>query len=85
MERGVLKFSLMEKIANEEVRRRRLVADFVVEHKKRKVSFTGHVARFSNDRWTQQIAEWYPRGMKRPLGGPPRGWGDGFVAAVGKD
>ena len=80
----MLKISLRDRISNEEVRRRSQVVDIVVEYKRRKMRWAGHVARFSDNRWTQRLSEWCPRDIKRPLGRPPRRWEDGIVAAVGK-
>ncbi len=84
MERCMLGVSLRDHIRCEEIRRRSGIKDVIAEQKKQKLRWAGHVARMNDNRWTCAVAEWYPRGQKRPLGRPPRRWRDEIEQQHGK-
>ena len=39
--------------------------DWVTEHRKRKWSWAGHVARRNDGRWTQAVLDWRPQGQRK--------------------
>ena len=84
MERSVLGISLRQRVPNEEIRRQSGFRDIVDEIRKSKLSWAGHVSRMRNDRWTSKVLYWYPRGVKRPLGRPPKRWEDFIKESCGK-
>lgn len=64
------------KISSSSIREKSLVEDPQVRIIKGKMRWAGHIARRQDDRWTTRCTEWYPRGVKRPLGRPPTRWSD---------
>ena len=84
MERSVLGISLRQRVPNEEIRRQSGFRDIVDEIRKSKLSWAGHVSRMRDDRWTSKVLHWYPRGVKRPLGRPPKRWEDFIKESCGK-
>ena len=83
MERAMLGLSLRDHIRNEEVRERTGVKDVIAEYKESKFRWAGHVARFTDGRWTRAVVEWYPRDRKRPLGRAPLRWDDEIRKRMG--
>lgn len=61
---------------NEWVRRQTGVRDVVMEIKKAKWRWAGHVIRRTDDRWTERLTSWYPREGKRKRGHPLTRWHD---------
>ena len=53
------------------------VADWIVEQRRRKWRWAGHVARMSGNRWTKLLLDWVPVG-KRRVGRPTKRW-DGEI------
>ena len=78
MERSMLGISLREHIRSEAIRERTGVRDVIRDSLKSEFRWAGHVARFTDNRWTRAVVEWYPRERKRPLGRPPRRWNHDF-------
>uniref|UniRef100_A0A8C9S512 ribonuclease H n=1 Tax=Scleropages formosus TaxID=113540 RepID=A0A8C9S512_SCLFO len=83
MERSMLGISLREHIRSETIREKSGVRDVINEYEKQKLRWAGHVARFTDNRWTRAIVEWYPRERKRPLGRPPKRWIDDIRKTFG--
>ena len=66
MERRMLKISIRDKIKNETIREMSGVQDIVLEARRSKMRWAGHVARLKDNRWTSRIIDWYSREIKRP-------------------
>ena len=52
------------------------VADWVVEQRRRKWEWAGHVARRRDGRWTSRMLHWLPHGGERSRGRPATRWED---------
>ena len=52
------------------------VADWVVEQRRRKWGWAGHVARRSDGRWASRMLHWIPHGGERSRGRPATRWED---------
>ena len=52
------------------------VADWVVEQRRRKWGWAGHVARRRDGRWTSRMLHWLPHGGERSRGRPATRWED---------
>ena len=52
------------------------VADWVVEQRRRKWRWAGHVMRRTDSRWTRRIVHWLPLGGQRRPGRPTTRWED---------
>ncbi len=52
---------------------------------KKKWSWTGHITRRADNRWTEKVTEWQPRNCKRSQGGEGRKsrWRDEIVGFAG--
>ena len=77
LERRMLKISIRDKIKNETIREMLGVQD-VLETRRSKMRWVGHVARMRDNRWTSRVIDWYTREMKRPRGRPPTRW-EGYI------
>lgn len=77
MERAMLGISLRDRVTNETIRQRTGVTDAIERITSLKWNWSGHVARFSDGRWTKRIVEWRPRQEAyRSRGRPPTRWAD---------
>ena len=76
MERRMLKISIRDQIKNETIREMSGVQDIVLETRRSKMRWAGHVARVKDNRWTSRIIDWYPREIRRPRGRPATRWED---------
>ena len=84
MERIMLGITWKDKKSCEWIRGQTKVKDIVEAIKERKWTWAGHVARFSDNRWTKRLTEWEPRGRgKRPRGRPKTRWRDEIVKGAG--
>ncbi|MFH4975542.1 hypothetical protein AB6A40_002251 [Gnathostoma spinigerum] len=57
MERRMLKMTKPDHVCNEDVRQRTKVVDVVLESRKSKLRWAGHVARLRDDRWTKKVSD----------------------------
>ena len=56
---------------------RKTKVTYVIEQvRRRKWTWTGHVSRIRDNRWTLRITIWKPHERKRPRGRPARRWRD---------
>ena len=78
MERRILDIRPKDKIRNEELRRRSGLEDAAIRAKKLKWSWSGHVARMSQNRWAYATTMWDPRKGKRRRGRPRQRWHQEF-------
>ena len=76
MERRMLKISVRDKIKNETIREMSGVQDIVLETRRSKMRWAGHVARMKDNRWTSRIIDWYSSEIRRPRRRPPTRWED---------
>ena len=83
MERSLLNIKLVEKVSNEELRRKTNFMDVVEVCKKKKWKWAGHVQRMKNDRWTKRATERYPRNYKRRKGRQKQRWSDDIRSVAG--
>uniref|UniRef100_A0A7I4Z2G7 Reverse transcriptase domain-containing protein n=1 Tax=Haemonchus contortus TaxID=6289 RepID=A0A7I4Z2G7_HAECO len=61
-------------VSSSELRHRTEIRDAVDYAKKSKITWAGHVMRYSDDRWTRTVTDWIPRDIKRTPGNPPTRW-----------
>ena len=66
MERSMLGIKWEERKTNNWVRNKSKVQDIVEAIKKRKWTWTGHISRMTDNRWTVQLTDWRPMNGKRP-------------------
>ncbi|KAJ0184012.1 hypothetical protein K1T71_000435 [Dendrolimus kikuchii] len=74
MERAMLGVSFMDKIRNEDIRKRTKVTDIARKISKLKWQWAGHICRRTDGRWSKRVLEWRPRLGKRSVGRPPARW-----------
>ena len=74
MERSMLGVSLLDRIRNEEIRRRTNVTDIALRVSKLKWQWAGHIARRTDNRWGRKVLEWQPRAGRCSVGRPPTRW-----------
>ncbi|KAJ0169495.1 hypothetical protein K1T71_015082 [Dendrolimus kikuchii] len=84
MERAMLGVSLMDKIRNEDIRKRTKVTDIARKISKLKWQWAGHVCRRTDGRWSKRVLEWRPRLGKRSVGRPPARWSDDLRKIAGR-
>ncbi|MFH4981236.1 hypothetical protein AB6A40_007945, partial [Gnathostoma spinigerum] len=75
-ERRMLKITKLDHVRNEDIRQRTKVVDAVLESRKSKIRWAGHVARLKDDRWTRKASDWYSRSHERTMGRSSRRWND---------
>ena len=83
MERKMLKLKVKDKVKCADIRKRTGVQDIVQFVLKQKWKWAGHVARLSDNRWTQRVTEWQPREGRRARGRQRRRWRDDLVQQKG--
>ena len=84
MERRMTNIRLIQRITNEEVRRRSKVTDVLDNIYIAKRRWAGHVIRRNDERWTTRITNWRPRSHTRPRGRPPIRWSDPMTKLYGE-
>uniref|UniRef100_A0A914UST4 Reverse transcriptase domain-containing protein n=1 Tax=Plectus sambesii TaxID=2011161 RepID=A0A914UST4_9BILA len=84
MERRLLKISLHDRIPNKRVRELSKVKDVVNAATRSKLRWAGHIARYTDGRWTSSVTEWFPRDVKRTRGRPATRWEDSIAKEFGR-
>ena len=64
MERKMIGVTLRDKKRAEWIREQTRVKDILVEIKKKKWTWAGHVMRRQDNRWSLRVTEWIPRGRR---------------------
>ena len=83
MERIMLGITLQDQRRNDWIRDQTKVLDIINFIKKAKHRWAGHVARFSDNRWTIRVTEWTPREWTRKPGRPKTRWRDDLSRHLG--
>ena len=76
MERCMLGITRCDRKRNTWVRNITRVTDIIERVMKLRWSWAGHVARQTDQRWTKELLEWYPRDHTRARGRPKGRWMD---------
>ena len=82
MERVMLGISLRDRKTNEWIRRQTKVRDVMERIASLKWNWAGHIARMTDDRWTQWILNWRPPDT-RLRGRPPERWTNDIKRVAG--
>ncbi|KAH7666357.1 hypothetical protein AAVH_43283, partial [Aphelenchoides avenae] len=85
MERRVLGITMWDQERNEAVRERTGFADAVMEARKRKLRWAGHVARRDDGRWTKAATAWKPKKKAPRNWGMPARWEKSVCESIGAD
>lgn len=85
MERNMLGLRLVDRIMNDEIRRRTKLTDIIKRTAEQKWNWVGHVARQPEERWAKRIAVWRPRTTKRSRGRPQKRWIDDVKEVASKN
>lgn len=83
MERCMLGVTRRDRMRIETIRAQTRVDDVIETCKRLKWSWAGHIARATDHRWTYEIIQWYPRGIKRPRRRPKARWVDDIKKYAG--
>lgn len=68
--------TIMDRITNEEIRRRMDIEKDAIHYiEEKRLIWYGHVRRMGRDRWIGKITDWSPIGRRR-RGRPRRSWRD---------
>ena len=76
MERRMLNIKLQDRIPCKEIRAKTKIKDILQFILEQKWKWAGHVARYTDNRWTKRCTDWQPRLGERGRGRPPRRWRD---------
>lgn len=76
IERKLLNIRQVQRICNEEIRRRTNIVDVIQRTKQLKWSWAGHISRTEDQRWTKIITKWTLFDERRPRGRPKKRWVD---------
>ena len=76
MERKMLGIKLQDKVPCTTIRQKTGVTDVLKHTLKQKWNWAGHIARYSDNRWTKRCTDWRPRNGFRTAGRPTRRWRD---------
>lgn len=82
-ERSMLGLTLIDRVRNEDIRRKTKVIDAVTMLCKLKWKWAGHLARMTDGRWTERIIHWYPRNSARTRGRQKKRWKDDIIDVAG--
>jgi hypothetical protein len=83
VERSLLGVKIKDKLKNTCIRKMTNIVDAAEMFCRLKWRWAGHTARTNDDRWSEKILHWYPRGAERPRGRPRRRWRDDIVEEAG--
>ncbi|KAJ8705403.1 hypothetical protein PYW07_011230 [Mythimna separata] len=84
MERSMLKIKRIQKISHNIIRKKTQVTDALIQCKKLKWRWAGHIARLSDNRWTARITSWRGPSGTRKRGRPAARWSDDIIQVAGK-
>lgn len=76
MERKMLGLTLRDRKKEVWIREETGITDILVDIKRKKFCWAGHVIRRMDHRWTIRVTEWMPREGKRSQGRQKSRWGD---------
>ena len=79
MEGAMIGVSWNDYRTNEWVRRKTMVCNIMHVIKARKLTWTSHIARIQDNRWTSQVTDWRPMDGSRPRSRPRR---DGVMKSM---
>ena len=82
MERAFLRITLLDKKPNYWIRTKTNIRDIKDTVKDNLHQWAGHLARFTDNRWTLRVTHWYPRGNKRRAR-PKKRWVDSLKKYYG--
>lgn len=84
MERSILSLRKINKVRSQEIRKRTKLTDALHHALNLKWSWAGHVARYSDQRWTLESTKWIGPLGKRNVGRPQKRWADDIIEVAGK-
>ena len=76
MERKMLGIKLQDKVPCTTIRQKTGVTDVLKYALTQKWNWAGHIARYTDNRWTKRCTDWRPRNGFRTAGRPTRRWRD---------
>ena len=82
-ERSMLGIRKSDRRRNADIRNITHVTDAVELACRLKWRWAGHVARTTDNRWSERVLHWYPREGTRPRGRPRRRWCDDIIELAG--
>ncbi|XP_037872508.1 uncharacterized protein LOC119629720 [Bombyx mori] len=87
MERSILKIKIKikDKVRSEFIRNKTKLIDVLNFSKRLKWRWAGHVARYSDKRWTNEVTKWKGPNGKRRKGRPMKRWSDDIIVTAGKE
>lgn len=80
----MLGIRVIDRVPNDEIRRRNKVFDIGKRIAELKWSWAGHLGRRSDDRCSKAVTEWRPRTGRRSVARPAARWADDIVAIAGR-
>ncbi|KAJ8727743.1 hypothetical protein PYW07_001862 [Mythimna separata] len=85
MERSCLSIKLSDRVRNTEIRHKTKVTDALTFSQSLKWRWAGHLARYTDDRWTISTTNWKGPKGSRGKGRPCARWQDEIVENAGQD
>lgn len=83
MERSILRLKKTYKTKNKDIRHRTKLTDTLKHALKMKWQWAGHIARYTDKRWTSLITKWSGPLGKRKKGRPKKRWVDDIIPFAG--
>lgn len=83
MQRSMLSIKRSQKISNKTINQELDISQIMMEARKSKWMWAGHVCRMESQRWAKRATEWTPLNNKRKVGRPAKRWRDEFMKEVG--
>lgn len=85
MERSILMIRKSHKIRSEVIRKKTMITDALRHALALKWKWAGHIARYTDRRWTIESTKWKGPSGKRNIGRPKQRWADDIVQTVGRN